>query len=53
MNQARTRSLSLLFQLGGLVLAFLFVTLILLLVGADPFEAFRLIISGAAGTLRG
>ncbi len=49
MNQARTRSLSLLFQLGGLVLAFLFVTLILLLVGADPVEAFRLIISGSAG----
>jgi len=49
MNQARTRSLSFLFQLGGLVLAFLFVTLILLLVGADPVEAFRLIFSGAAG----
>ena len=49
MKQVRARSLSFLFQLGGLALAFLFVTMILLLVDADPIEAFGLIWVGAVG----
>jgi general nucleoside transport system permease protein len=49
MNQYRTRSLSILFQFGGLLFAFLFITLILLLVGADPILAFQLIWDGAVG----
>jgi general nucleoside transport system permease protein len=49
MNQYRTRSLSILFQFGGLLMAFLFITLILLLVGADPILAFQLIWDGAVG----
>ena len=49
MKQARNRSLSILFQLGGLILAFGFVTLILLSINANPAEAFRLIWQGAVG----
>lgn len=49
MNQARSRSISIIFQLGGLVLAFLFVSLILLMVDADPIEVFGLIWEGAVG----
>jgi general nucleoside transport system permease protein len=49
MKQARTRSLSILFQLGGLILAFGFVTVILLSIDANPAEAFRLIWQGAVG----
>ncbi len=49
MKQAQSRSLSALFQIGGLILAFGFVTIILLLVDADPIEAFRLIWQGAVG----
>lgn len=49
MKQVRTRSLSFLFQIGGLILAFGFVTMILLLVDANPIEAFRLIWEGAIG----
>jgi simple sugar transport system permease protein len=49
MKQSRTRSLSILFQLGGLILAFGFVTLILLMVDADPLQAFSLIWQGAVG----
>ncbi len=49
MDKTKSRGLSILFQLGGLVLAFLFVTLILLLVDADPIQAFSLIWEGATG----
>ena len=49
MKQSRIRSLSFLFQLGGLILAFGFVTIILLLVDADPLQAFSLIWQGAVG----
>lgn len=50
MKPSRMRSYSLLFQLGGLILAFGFVTLILLFVGADPLQAFQLIWEGAVGS---
>lgn len=50
MNQTRNRSLSILFQLGGLILAVLFITLILFLVGANPLEVFKLIWVGATGS---
>lgn len=49
MKQSRNRSLSILFQLGGLILAFGFVTIIMLLVDADPLQAFSLIWQGAVG----
>ena len=49
MNKSRTRSISLLFQLGGLVFSLLFVSLILILVKSQPLEAFRLIWEGATG----
>ncbi len=49
MNKSRTRSISLLFQLGGLVFSLLFVSIILLLVKSQPLEAFRLIWEGATG----
>ena len=49
MNKARSRGLSLIFQLGGLILALLFITLILLLIDADPIQAFQLILEGAIG----
>lgn len=49
MKQARSLSLSVLFQLGGLVLAFGFVSLILVLIGSNPLEVFRLIWAGAVG----
>jgi simple sugar transport system permease protein len=49
MNKSRTRSISLLFQLGGLVFSLLFVSLILVLVKSQPLEAFRLIWEGATG----
>ena len=50
MSQKHHRSLSILFQLGGLILAVLFITLILFLVGANPLEVFRLIWVGATGS---
>lgn len=50
MKQLRTRSLTLLFQLGGLVLAFGFITIILLLIDANPIQAFSLIWEGAVGS---
>ncbi len=49
-NTARGRSLSFLFQLGGLVLALLFITIILLVVGANPLEVFSNIWQGAFGS---
>lgn len=49
MKPSRTRSLSILFQLGGLVLAFGFVSLILLLIDADPIQAFSLLWEGSVG----
>ncbi len=50
MSQAQTRSLSILFQLGGLILALLFIALILLLVDTNPLDVFRLIWEGATGS---
>lgn len=49
-NTVSGRSLSILFQLGGLVLALLFITVILLLVGASPLEVFNNIWQGAFGS---
>ncbi|HOM67698.1 MAG TPA: ABC transporter permease [Brevefilum fermentans] len=49
MKQSRTRSLSILFQFGGLILSLGFVTVILLLVDANPIQAFSLIWQGAFG----
>ncbi len=49
MKPSRTRSFSILFQLGGLILAFGFVTVILLLIDADPIQAFSLLWEGAVG----
>ena len=49
MNQARTRSYSILFQMGGLILALIFITLILLVIDADPIQALSLIWEGATG----
>ena len=49
MNQARTRSYSILFQLGGLILALIFITVILLVIDADPIQALSLIWEGATG----
>jgi len=50
MKQSRIRSLSILFQLGGLVLAFGFISLILVLIDANPLQAFSLIWQGAVGS---
>lgn len=50
MVKSRTRLYSFLFQLGGIILAFLFISVILLLVGAKPLETFRLIWQGAIGS---
>jgi len=50
MNKSRTRLYSFLFQLGGIILAFLFISVILLLVGAKPLETFKLIWEGAVGS---
>jgi simple sugar transport system permease protein len=50
MNPANKRILSIVFQLGGLVLAILFVTLILLLTGANPLDVFKNLIVGAFGS---
>lgn len=49
MNQTRSKSLSFLFQVGGLILSLLFVSLILILAKSQPLEAFRLIWEGATG----
>lgn len=49
MNQSRSKGYSLLFQLGGLVLSLLFVSLILILAKSQPLEAFKLIWEGATG----
>lgn len=50
MDQARARRFSVLFQVGGILLAFVFVSIILLLVGANPLTTFRLLVEGAVGT---
>lgn len=50
MDQAHVRRFSVLFQVGGIVLAFVFVSIILLLVGANPLTTFRLLIEGSVGT---
>ena len=49
MNQTRSRSISFLFQLGGLLFSLLFVSIILLLVNSNPIEAFRLLWEGSTG----
>ena len=49
MNQARSRSYSFLFQVGGLIVSLLFVSLILILAKSKPLEAFQLIWEGATG----
>ncbi len=49
MNRTRTRATSILFQIGGLVIALLFVSIILVLVKANPIETFKSIWDGAVG----
>jgi general nucleoside transport system permease protein len=51
MQTIRSRSNAIAFQLGGLFITFLFVTGLLLLIGAPPLEAYRLIWEGAVGNL--
>jgi general nucleoside transport system permease protein len=51
MENIRRRSTAILFQLGGLIVTFLFVTGLLLLVGAHPLEAYRQIWEGAVGSM--
>ena len=50
MDRARMRRFSVLFQVGGILFAFLFVSIILLLVGVYPFTTFKLLVEGAVGT---
>jgi simple sugar transport system permease protein len=50
MDQARMRRYSFLFQAGGIVLAFAFVSVILLLVGANPLTTFKLLVEGSIGS---
>jgi hypothetical protein len=49
MKQLRTRSYLTLISIGGLSPGFWFVTIILLLIDADPIQAFSLIWEGAVG----
>lgn len=51
METIRRRSTAILFQLGGLLITFVFVTTLLLLVGAPPLEAYSLIWEGAVGSM--
>jgi general nucleoside transport system permease protein len=51
MESIRKHSTAIAFQLGGLVITFLFVTGLLLLIGAPPLEAYRLIWEGAVGNM--
>jgi general nucleoside transport system permease protein len=51
MEIIRRRSTAILFQLGGLIVTFLFVSGLLLLVGAQPLEAYRQIWEGAVGSM--
>jgi len=51
METIRKRGAAIAFQLGGLIITFLFVTGLLLLIGAPPLEAYRLIWEGAVGNL--
>lgn len=50
MHKLSNRNYSFLFQVSGLILAVLFIMMILLLVGADPLEVFRLMWEGAVGS---
>jgi len=50
MNKTKARRFSFLFQLGGIVFAFLFISVILLLVDENPIDTFRLIWEGAVGS---
>jgi ABC-type uncharacterized transport system permease subunit len=50
MSNERARWINVAFQLGSIITALLFSTLILLLAGAPPFKAFREIIVGAVGS---
>jgi general nucleoside transport system permease protein len=51
MENIRRRSTAILFQLGGLIVTFLFVSGLLLLVGAHPLEAYQQIWQGAVGSM--
>ena len=51
MEKVKKRGLSILFQVGGLVLALLFVTLILVLIDTNPLDVFSLIWEGATGSM--
>lgn len=51
MEKVKQRGLSILFQVGGFVLALLFVTLILVMIGTNPLDVFRLIWEGATGSM--
>lgn len=51
MQRANSRMTNLAFQLGAIVLALLFTTLVLLLAGAPPFAAYKSILIGAAGSV--
>lgn len=51
MDNIRKRSTALAFQIGGLVITFLFITGLLLFAGAPPFEAYRLLWEGAVGNM--
>jgi general nucleoside transport system permease protein len=51
MESIRKRSTAIAFQLGGLVITFIFVTGLLLLIGAPPLEAYSLIWEGAVGSM--
>jgi general nucleoside transport system permease protein len=51
MENIRRRSTAILFQLGGLIVTFLFISGLLLLVGAHPLEAYQQIWEGAVGSM--
>jgi len=51
MEKVKQRGLSILFQVGGFVLALLFVTLILVIIDTNPLEVFQLIWEGATGSM--
>lgn len=50
MEKLSDRSINIIFQIGAIVLALLFTTLVLILSDAPPFEAFKNILLGAFGT---
>ena len=51
MEKVKQRGLSILFQVGGIVLALLFITLILVMIDTNPLDVFRLIWIGATGSM--